>query len=368
MKHIVVDARIRRASTGRPIDRMIEYLQKLDHENHYTILLAPGDDWKPTAKNFVAKKTRFGLFSFNPLNQIFFARQLYKLKPDLVHFTHTGTQPVFYFGQQITTTSDLTMFKYTRKGHLPAWAHWLRMKAYRFLVWQSHRKSKRIIVISEYVRDAVAKFHLFTNRKIKVILLAAEPPLPGEAEKPSYYTASDFIFYVGAAFPHKNLRRLVKAFELLQEKHPTLKLILVGKKEQHAKALEKWVHARGTSGVTFTGFVPDSELKWLYENAKAYVFPSLSEGFGLPGLEAMVHGCPVVSSNATCLPEVYGDAAHYFDPENVEEMAQKISEVLSNESLRKELVKKGHKQVGKYSWEKMAQETLEVYNSVLESS
>src|SRR5690606_11583791 len=96
-----------------------------------------------------------------------------------------------------------------------------------------------------------------------------------------------------------------------------------------------------SNDIVFTGFIPDEELKWLYEHALSYVFPSLSEGFGLPGLEAMVHGCPVVSSNATCLPEIYGDAAHYFDPEDVMDMAAKISEVIGSDKLRKDLVKKG---------------------------
>ena len=103
----------------------------------------------------------------------------------------------------------------------------------------------------------------------------------------------------------------------------------------------------------------------LYQNAKAYVFPSLSEGFGLPGLEAMAHGCPVISSNATCLPEVYGDAAHYFDPLDVDDMTQKISEVIDSKSLREDLVKKGTDQLVHYSWEKMASETHSIYSSTL---
>jgi glycosyltransferase involved in cell wall biosynthesis len=103
----------------------------------------------------------------------------------------------------------------------------------------------------------------------------------------------------------------------------------------------------------------------MYEHCAAYVFPSLSEGFGLPGLEAMVHGAPVVSSNATCLPEIYGPAAEYFDPRSVEDMAAKIKRVLLNEKRRKELIVAGKKQANKYSWRKTAEQTLVVYNQVL---
>ncbi len=363
---IVIDARIRRASTGRPVDRLLEHLQKLDNENKYTVLLESDDDWKPTAKNFRAVPCRFKQFSMNPLNQLLFARQLNKLNADLVHFTLTGTQPLLYFGRQITMTHDLTMFKHVRKKRgMPRWLHWLRMKGYRLLVWSAHRRAEHIIVPTQYVRDAVAKLHLFTNRKITVAYEAGDPPLDIKAQKPENFTASPYLLYVGSAFPHKNLRRLVMAYEQIKLAHPTLKLILVGKQERFAKQLQRWVKKRGSKDVEFAGFVTDGELKWLYQNASLYVFPSLSEGFGLPGLEAMAHGCPVASSSATCLPEVYGDSAHYFDPEDVDDMAQKINEMLGKESLRKQLIEAGHKQVKKYSWERFTQQNLDVYKQVL---
>jgi glycosyltransferase involved in cell wall biosynthesis len=144
-------------------------------------------------------------------------------------------------------------------------------------------------------------------------------------------------------------------------------LVLAGKKDQNYKLIEaKAKEGNLLDGVIFTGFVSEGELRWLYENCSAYIFPSLSEGFGLPGLEAMMHGAPVVSSNATCLPETHGDAAHYFDPLDTEDIAKKISEVLDDIKLRKELIEKGKKQAAKYSWRRMAEQTLAVYNKVLE--
>ncbi len=362
--HIVIDARIRRASTGRPVDRLLEHLQSLDSVNRYTILLEPDDDWKPRSRKFRTVSCKYRIFSLNPLQQITFAWKLYKLKPDLVHFTLTGQQPLFYFGRQITFTHDLTMFKFARRGRLPKWLHWLRMRGYRFLVWQAHRKAKKIIVPTEYVRDAVAKFHLFTNRRLVVTLEASEPIVPGDGIKPGI-VSEPFILYVGSAFPHKNLRRLVRAFELLKEQFPDLQLVLAGKLEQHARRLRRWAGKRThAEDIVFAGFVGDAELKWLYQHAGAYVFPSLSEGFGLPGLEAMVHGCPVVSSNATCLPEVHGNGAHYFDPLDVDEMAARITEVLQNKRLRDKLINNGYQQVKKFSWKKFTEQTASVYQSL----
>jgi glycosyltransferase involved in cell wall biosynthesis len=117
--------------------------------------------------------------------------------------------------------------------------------------------------------------------------------------------------------------------------------------------------------VMFTGYVTDGQLKWLYRACKAYIFPSLSEGFGLPGLEAMKHGAPVASSTATCLPEVYGNGAWYFNPYDVNDMVRTINEVLVNPDLRKKLIRAGHEQAAKYSWQKVAEETLGVYKKAL---
>ena len=135
----------------------------------------------------------------------------------------------------------------------------------------------------------------------------------------------------------------------------------------YTNAIESFVQKQGLKNILFTGFVNEGQLRWLYENCGAYVFPSLSEGFGLPALEAMAAGAPVASSDATCLPEIYGDAAYYFNPLSVDDMAQKIDEVLNSEKLRKDLIDKGYEQIKKYSWDKMAVQTLDIYKKFLNS-
>jgi glycosyltransferase involved in cell wall biosynthesis len=171
--------------------------------------------------------------------------------------------------------------------------------------------------------------------------------------------------YVGRPTPHKNLERLIEAYAVLKTKHPELHLVLAGRTDRLFKRHASTVEKLGLSDVHFTGFIGDGQLRWLYEHCAAYVFPSLSEGFGLPGLEAMSHHAPVVSSNATCLPEVNGDGAHYFDPYDVDDMVRAINDVLTKPDLRKKLISNGTKQVGKYSWKRMAEQTLAIYNSVL---
>lgn len=360
-KHIVIDTRVRRASTGRYADRLVENLQKIDIENRYTILVEPDDNWQMKNPNFKTVPCRFRQFSFNPLDQIAFAWQIHRLKPDLVHFTMTQ-QPVFYLGNIVTTTHDLTMLRHTRPSRFSPIIHRLGMGFYRFLMWWTHKKSKKIIVPSNFVARDLAKYQSFAKKKTTVVYEASDPPINGKSE-PVKGVSKPFVFHVGAPYPHKNIDRLIQAFGLLKKDNPDLQLVLPGKmKDQFKRDFDRWVNESPVKdSIVAPGFVSDQQLKWLYENAETYVLPSLSEGFGLPGLEAMAHSCPVVSSDATCLPEIYGDAAEYFDPENTEEIAKAVDKVLNDKKLQESLREKGKKQLQKYSWQKMASQTLEIY-------
>jgi glycosyltransferase involved in cell wall biosynthesis len=365
VKHIVIDARIRQSSTGRYIDRLIEHLQQIDKENKYTILLKPGDPWEPSAQNFTTKICPYPNFTFNPLPLFSYGLFLKKLRPDLVHFAMTPLEPLWYFGDRITTTHDLTMLRFTRPGERSRFAHEVGMLGYRFMFWISHRLAKHVIVPSKFVADDLIKLHPFTKEKVSVTYEASEPPLGTKATQPRR-VKTPFILHVGSPFPHKNIDVLVEAFTLLKQTNPVLQLVLPGKKEQYFEKLEAHLESHPyKEDIIIPGFVSDEELEWLYQNAEAYVLPSLSEGFGLPGLEAMSHGCPLISSNATCMPEVYGEAAHYFDPTSSNDIAQAVNEVISSEQKRRDLIQKGYIQLKKYSWDKMAHQTLGVYRGVL---
>lgn len=363
-RHIVIDARIRRSSTGRYVDRLLEHLQDIDDYHKYTILLQPDDPWKPKNKNFRTVPCRYAQFSLNPVEQFGFAAQLYRLKPDLVHFT-MSQQPLPYFGNIVTTSHDTTMYYFVRRGSTPLPIYKIKIGLYRFLVWQAHVKSKKIIVPTRTVAQEFIKLQPFTEKKLVVTYESSEPPLPVRAERPKGVDG-EFIMYVGTAFPHKNLPKLIEAFDVLHAQRPELKLVIAGKHEKHYFELIEWARTRPSfESIIFTGFVSDAELKWLYQHCRAYVFASLSEGFGLPPLEAMAHGAPVLSSNASCMPEVYGEAAHYFNARQPHDIAEKISEVLDNDKLRNQLIANGYEQLKKYSWHTMAEETMTVYKAAL---
>jgi glycosyltransferase involved in cell wall biosynthesis len=272
-------------------------------------------------------------------------------------------QPVFYRGKTVTTIHDLTTARFGNPSK-----NWLVFKikqsVYRWVIKKVAHKSDALITPTEFVRQDVADYTGVDPRKITITHEAAdkisEPP-----ESVKSLEGKRFIMYLGRPQPHKNLYRLIDAFEILQKEQPELWLVLAGKKDVLYERYEQEVQKRGLKNVTFTGFVNEGQLRWLYEHTLVYVFPSLSEGFGLPGLEDMAADAPVASSNTTCLPEIYGDAAYYFNPLSVDDMASKINDVLSNTKLREDLITKGHSQVKKYSWSKMATQTLDIYNQIL---
>lgn len=362
--HIVIDARIRQSSTGRYVDGLLDHLQRIDFTNSYSVLINPDDAWRPVTENFVAVPCPFAQFSLNLLEQIRFSRQLRGLRPDLVHFA-MPQQPLLYFGKTVTTVHDLTILRFPRSKTGEGIVYWLKDLTYKVMLRYWLLKTQSVIVPSKYVRKDLAKFQSATKKKITVTYEASEEPTNDKILKPKF-ARKPFIFHAGSPLPHKNIGSLIDAFEKLIQEKPGLQLILVGKKEYYFKQLQKKIDGSpAREQIVTPGFVVEGELKWLYKNAEAYVLPSLSEGFGLPGIEAMSYGTPVVSSNTTCLPEIYGDAALYFNPNNVDDIAVKIERIVKDTQFREELIAKGFKQATKYSWTKMAEQTLEVYKKVL---
>ena len=170
--------------------------------------------------------------------------------------------------------------------------------------------------------------------------------------------------YVGAAYPHKNLDNLLKAWEIFDRDYgEAYQLVLVGKEDYFYNNLKSKIINH--KSIIYLGFVPDDELVELYSTASLYVFPSKYEGFGLPPLEAQSFGVPVVSSNASCLPEVLGESALYFDPDSAEQMAEVIYRGLTDENVRLELKQNAQENLQRFSWSKLAGDTLKIYKNFI---
>jgi glycosyltransferase involved in cell wall biosynthesis len=362
--HIAIDARIISSSTGRYVERLLTYLQDVDKNNVYTVLVRAKDEryWTPSNKNFIVTVAEFDQFSF--AEQLGFKTFLDKIKPDLVHFC-MPQQPVLYTGKKVTTFHDMTLVKTYNSDK-----NWLVYHAKQLVGKEVFKKvakdSDHIIAISEFTKKELIEFTGVADEKVSVIYESSD--VANVAAKPYKLPFKKYILYVGQQSDYKNIKRLGDAHQKLRGTYPDIGLVLVGKKNASALSNEAYFDKHHYKNILFTDFVEDNQLSWLYAHAAAYVFPSLMEGFGLPALEAMGHGTPVISSNATCLPEIYGKAAHYFDPYSVDDMTRAITEVLGNEKLRQKLSVSGYEQIKKYSWKKMAKQTLAVYKSVLRHS
>jgi len=360
--HIVIDARVINSGTGTYVAKLLKYLQEIDTTNNYTVLLREKDRdyWKPSAPNFTTRVAEFDNYSL--AEQVGYKKLLEELSPDLVHFC-MPQQPITYIGKRVTTMHDMTLLNTYNSDK-----NWVVFRFKQLIgryVWKRIAKiSDHVIAISENTKREYQEFTHIQDEKISVVYEAGEAEV-GAIEPYAPLPFQEFIMYVGQQPDYKNIRRLIDAHQKLLETHPDLGLVLVGRMNPDTAANKAWSESKGYRNVHFTGFLADSQRDWLFTKTRAYVFPSLMEGFGLPPLEAMAYGTPVVSSSASCMPEVLGDAAEYFNPLDVNNMASTIAKVIDNEELRQDLIARGHAQVAKYSWRRMAEETHAIYLKVL---
>jgi glycosyltransferase involved in cell wall biosynthesis len=367
---IAIDARmygLEHAGIGRYIINLIDQIEKLDKQNDYFILLRKRYFLSLKFKSLKFKKILADYPHYSLCEQTLLPLQLIKLHPDVVHFPSFNI-PLLYFGRKITTIHDL--IKHRSRGpetttRCPL-IYWFKYLIYLLVSKWVVISSAKIIVPSAWTKKELIKQYHLSSEKIVVTYEGIDKNfqfsiLNSQFKKvlEKYKIRKPFVVYTGSLYPHKNIKRLIEAVKLLK-----LSLVVVCARSVFFDRLRQQVEQAGAERyVNLAGFVPDEELAVLYGQAEAFVFPSLIEGFGLPGLEAMATGLPVVASDSSCLPEIYGEAAIYFDPYNVNDMADKIREVTSNQLTRNRLIKLGYKQVAKYSWQKMVQQTLEIYAS-----
>lgn len=377
---IVIDARLwSESGLGRYIRNLVAELQRIDKTNNYYILhlVKDFDSIAYTNKNFHKVFADFKWYGVD--EQIKLPKLIRNLNPDLVHFPHFNV-PVFYKGKFVVTIHDLIHQHFATRDSstLNPILHTVKKIGYKKVFSFAVKNSAKIIVPSKFVKNQLITEWRIKEDKIAVTYEGVDKKIIKiieETEKKFFLNVTEkfkikkpFLFYLGNAQPHKNIYKLIEAFVFLKEKYPKLSLVLSGPEHFFWEKIKKKSHIGGLSagkaGVIFTGFISDKEMVALYQNAEAFIMPSLEEGFGLPVLEAMMCNCPVISSNEGSLPEIAKDAALYFDPRDENDMAEKITQILENKKLRKNLIEKGAKRYKEFSWEEMAMETLKIYNSL----
>lgn len=365
---IGIDARlIGETGVGRYIRNLIRELAIRDTKHSYTIFVRqkrdaptlPSDRWEVREAN-----VRWHTFKEQVvLPRIFSAADL-----DVLHVPYFNV-PVLYTGTMVVTMHDLTIDKVDtgKASTLPRPFYMAKRMGYKTILHAGLRKAHAVLAVSEATKNELMDHYHVDDRKITVTHEGVDENIPKKLQGRNQKALIDgsYLLYVGNAYPHKNVEKALRGFEQVASNHKTLSFVLVGRDDYFYQRLRSWMQKRAlASRVIFFGEANDQQLANLYMHAEALVFPSRMEGFGLPGLEAMSMKLPVIASDIPVFQEVYGDGAAYFDPSDERSIAQAMENVLGDQSLRKTLIANGSTRVKRYSWKKMAEETLRVYELV----
>lgn len=361
---------VKHAGIGRYTEELVKSLQEVDkginNGNEYILFCRRFDiDEIPTRKGW--RKVVADIPHYTLREQIFLPGVFKKEKLDLLHAPHFNV-PIFYDGKFIVTIHDILWHEVrgTDVTTLSAPLYLIKYLGYRFVMKNTVSRAKKIITPSNFVKNNLTNRFKIPEKKVAVTYEGSPSFFDisiyrKEKILEKYNIKKPYLLYVGSLYPHKNVESVVLALKLVKK---DVNLVIVSSRNVFAERFIGFVKKEGAEElVKFLGYVPDEELAVLYKNAEAFIYPTLSEGFGLPGLEAMVAGTPVLASDIPVLKEVYGDAALYFNPRSTDDIAHKIQQVLEG-LTRSLLVKAGEKRIKQFSWRKMAKQTLSVYEEV----
>src|SRR6186713_1393680 len=361
---VAIDTRkIHDFGIGTYIRNLLRQLARIDQNTEYILLCREPDlgiaaQLGPNFRGVIEPSPNYSL-----REQIHVPWVLRRERPDVYHAPHYVLPPAVRC-RSVVTIHDCIHLMFPQ--YLPNRAAYAYARA---SMWTAARRSDRILTVSEASKRDI--LHLFNVKPEKIVVVynaidehfAAIPSDEHVARvRERYQLDHKFVLYVGNIKPHKNLVRLIEAFSQLRRTHDDVKLLIIGDEISKLPALRRAVHRHKLhKHVRFLGYLKDDTLTVLYRLASVFVFPSLYEGFGLPPLEAMASGTPVVTSNVSSLPEVTGDAAVLVDPYDPQAIADGIYQVLTDEQLRRDLRRKGVARAGMFSWEQSVRRIRAIY-------
>jgi glycosyltransferase involved in cell wall biosynthesis len=362
MEKICIDARmygVGHTGIGRYLENLLDNLPP-EAKKNIILLVYPDQYTHPKLSDFSKIKVRSHPYSI--FSQIEIPFWLFRIRPKLLHVPHF-TIPLLWPGKTIITIHDLIKnISVGRETTTRApFIYKIKYYGYLIIIKIAIKRAVQIIVPTRYWLDKLGDFYPQSKGKTTVTYEGVDSNIFKNNPK-IHFDNPPYIIYTGNLYPHKNFPLLLAALKLI----PGLRLKLVCSRSvfyDRAKALV--VSQRVDDRVDFMGFVSDSRLNTLYQKSLVFVTPAFIEGFGLPGIEAMASGTPVISSRASCLPEVYGNAALFFDPHSAVDLADQIKHLMTSPQLREKMVTMGLKRVSRFSWGKMGQETWKIYRNEL---
>ncbi len=312
----------------------------------------------PEASRYFSYEVVSGAFFWS---QIFLPLRLYMKKDIDVFFSPAHYAPRFCPVPTVITIHDLSYIYFP--------GDFLKKDLYQLRNWTQYsiHKAKKIIAVSKTTKNDIMKAYQIPEERIGIVYNGYEKELKIKSleSRIKIDTKNPYILYVGTLQPRKNIVTLIQAFAKIRESFPEFRLIIAGKKGWLFESIFDLVSELGLNNeIYFSDYVTDQQLAFLYKNAFCFVLPSLYEGFGIPILEAMSFGCPVISSFTSSLPEVGGDACLYFDPQSVDDLGEKIKQIKTDRKLREELIQKGKRRVKEFSWKKCGEQTLKLLKNI----
>jgi len=359
---------------GTYIRNVVRTLGRVDHDTTYYLVgsTAKVQEIGPLPPNFHSVPLSAPERTFKGYSE--FRSALKHADCDLVHIPNLFSVPRMLPCPYVMTVHDMLEHMSRARQQTGFWSVWHLQMTKKVL-----RGAARIFAVSNFTRAEIEKLFGIAPGKIEVVYNAIDErflrghasPADRELIAQRYQVTYPFLLYAGRISPHKNVVRMIEAFSALKTElekdqlYPDLKLIIIGDDLSGNPDLRRTVVRSGVQNdVRFLGFVPIEVLRIFYDEAKMFVFPSLYEGFGLPPLEAMAHGTPVITSNVSSLPEVVGNAAVLVNPENVFEIMRALHRVLTDQSLRDRMKERGYQQSMRFSWEISVRRVLDVYREI----
>ncbi|PIE31580.1 hypothetical protein CSA56_17915 [candidate division KSB3 bacterium] len=363
---IGIDARmLGNTGIGRYLDNLLRHLARIDSRNEYLVFI--NQDAVPTIEQ--DNVTYFPLPQYVPLyslrEQYGLPFQIRKRQPDIMYYPNFSL-PLFQSCPYIVTIHDLIYYLYPDQCPSRA-AHYYA----RFMIGYAAKHARIVLTDSQHSKnDLLEHFHLPPDN-IHVVFPAADPrcvqsPVLSERMlQERFGLTAPYILYVGKHHSYKNIRGLIEAYLIHSDITRHFQLVIAGRCDLRQQDMYDMArNQKCAHQIVFTDFIEDDALFALYKHARLFVFPSLYEGFGLPPLEAMACGVPVVCSSAASLPEVVGDAALQFDPSDSQALAEQMKAVLTTPTLWKNLREEGLKRAERFSWEDAARQVLQIYTSL----
>ncbi len=373
---IAFDARFyNEAGPGRYVKNLLSHLEEIDDKNIYYVLLRAKsyDEYKPSRSNFIKVKADYTWYSFK--EQTLFLLKLLTLKASILYVPHFNI-PILYPKTIITAIPDIIMHTFsTEKGTtLPKSYFKVKKFIYKLVTRWAMLRSRNIIVPSQSTSDDITT--VFGANIAEKLVLAPEGIDPdinkinvckniNELHTKLNIT-NTFILYVGSMYEHKNLIRLIDAYEIAVSKGLNHQLVIAGKADNFSKRIKEYVSQKGLNQRIIlpgqTGRLNDREINTLRQSCQFYIFPSLKEGFSLTPLECMIFDKPCLISDIPCHREIYQDSVRYFDPLEINDIANKMLELDADANLKEILINKGRELIKEYSWSNTAQITLATFS------